>query len=518
VKHWKLWAALAGIAVLAIVGALVLKSRSKTSTTTTYTRLVTVQRGSLVASLTPTGEVEAKQQVYLNFDVNKIPVLEVKVKAGQEVKKGDVLVRIDPASLQRTLDQAKADLLSAEDALTEALEGVTAVELTKAELNLAQAQAAWTQAQEAAGTQGLRQAQFNLDSARLNLSISGHSTDVGRTVRDLQYNAAWHARKLDDLRSKLAQGKATQADVDAEQKTLTQLQTQLAAAQAAANVALASAQGKVTTAEDALAKLESGSDTLELTQAEYNLEQAQENLAKLTAGTNTKAVQLAQARYDAAKAVAEEAQATLDSATMVAPFNGTVISVGVEAGDTVSSGNVAVTLADLSTLRITAIIDESDISQVQVGQTAQITFDALTGKKFTGKVLEIPLQGTLSQNVLTYKVPVSLEGAAGAGLRPGMTANLKITVGQRQNTLLVPMLAVQEADSGSVVLLKDPTTGKSTQTPVELGLSDGTNSEVLRGLNEGDQVLVEYSTSTSTSTQFRNQGGSIQLIPGGLLR
>jgi multidrug efflux pump subunit AcrA (membrane-fusion protein) len=111
---------------------------------------------------------------------------------------------------------------------------------------------------------------------------------------------------------------------------------------------------------------------------------------------------------------------------------------------------------------------------------------------------------------------VSLEGTANAGLRPGMTANLKITVGQRQNALLVPMLAVQETDSGSVVLLKDATTGESTETPVELGLSDGTNWEVLRGLNEGDQVLVEYSTSsTQSSSQFGPGAGAVFFESGG---
>jgi RND family efflux transporter MFP subunit len=453
-------------------------------------------------------------------------VLGVYVKAGQIVKKGDVLMRIDPASLQRALDQAKANLLSAQDALETAQEPTTELGRKKTKLALAQAKAAVSDAQtaldevqnskSATASTALSDAKLQLQQAKDKLAALQNDKATQEQIDRLQ----WQANLAEVAHGGLVDNpNPTDESRDREllaRNRMLDAQDSLETAKARAELDLLTAQNNVTTAEEALAKLQSGADALELARDKYNLAKAQDDLATASAGPDEKAIQLAQARYDAAKALAEEAQATLDSATMVAPFDGTVISVGVEAGDTVSAGNVAVTLADLSTLRIMTYIDESDISQVQVGQTAQITFDALTGKKFTGKVLEIPLQGTLSQNVLTYKVPVSLEGAANAGLRPGMTANLKITVGQRQNVLLVPMLAVQEADSGSVVLLKDATTGKSTQTPVELGLSDGTNSEVLAGLNEGDQVLVEYSTSsTQSSSQFGPGGGAVFFESGG---
>jgi len=183
---------------------------------------------------------------------------------------------------------------------------------------------------------------------------------------------------------------------------------------------------------------------------------------------------------------------------MVAPFNGTVISIGAEVGDLVSSGTTVVTLADLAELRVLALVDETDISQVEVGQEVEITFDAFPGRRFQGKVLEVPLHGKLVQNVVKYEVPVSLEGTKGVALKPGMTANLKMVVGRRENALLVPVLAVQDSEEGKVVRVQDTLSGSTMLVPVEVGLSDGTYVEVVRGLNEGDQIVVEYQALQQT--------------------
>jgi len=95
-----------------------------------------------------------------------------------------------------------------------------------------------------------------------------------------------------------------------------------------------------------------------------------------------------------------------------------------------------------------------------------------------------------------------------------MTANLSIVVGRRQNVLLVPVLAVQEGEDGDVVLVQDSPRGEAVATRVEVGVSDGTYVEVLRGLNEGDQAVVEYQASTQQTGGFR--GGAVFVVgPGG---
>jgi len=128
----------------------------------------------------------------------------------------------------------------------------------------------------------------------------------------------------------------------------------------------------------------------------------------------------------------------------------------------------------------------------------------------------VPLQGKLTQNILTYEVPVSLEGATGAALKPGMTANLTVVVGRRQNVLLVPSMAVLQGEKGAVVRVQNPK-GQVVETQVALGLSDGTQVEVRQGLNEGDQVVVEYRSPQQAATGTRGRGSEpvrIMVGPG----
>ncbi|MCL6432385.1 MAG: efflux RND transporter periplasmic adaptor subunit [Anaerolineae bacterium] len=246
---------------------------------------------------------------------------------------------------------------------------------------------------------------------------------------------------------------------------------------------------------------------------QYNLDKARADLAQIEAGPAAKDIEVAEAKVVTAKAALEEARAALEAATMRAPFDGTVVSVGATVGDLVSSGTTVVTLADLSSLRVRAIVDETDISKIEIGQEVAITFDAFPGSRFRGNVVEVPLQGKLTQNILTYEVPVSLEGAEAVSLKPGMTANVSIVVGRAENVLLVPALAVQQGEDGPVVLVQDSPRGQVFQTPVLLGLSDGVYVEVKKGLNEGDRVLVEY--QAQQEQQQQGVRGLGPMMPGG---
>jgi len=507
------------IGALAWAGSKVLRGQSQT---TSLTRVVTVGRGNLVASITPTGEVVAQRQAQLSFDVNKISLLELRVAAGQQVKKGQVLARIDPATLQQAVDQARADMLSAEEALAKAQKPYTELDRQKAELDVAQAQVALEEARLATADKTIRDAANALQQARDKLAALQNSTATQEQIDRLQWLANVAEAEHGQL---LANPNPTEQQRDRQllaYNRMLEAKDNLETAQAQAALNLLNAQNAVMQAEETLAELQANSNALALAQArnkvaqaEYNLAKAKDTLATIVAGPDPKTVQLAQARYDAAKATLAKAQANLEAATMLAPFDGTVIAVGAKVGDLVSSGTTIVTLADLSDLRVLATVDETAISGVQVGQEAQITFDAFPGRRFRGKVLEVPLESTLVQNVVSYKVPVSLTGIEGVSLKPGMTANLSIVVGRRQNVLLVSVLAVRQGEDGDVVLVQDAPGGAAVSTPVELGLSDGTNVEVLRGLNEGDQVVVQYQTTTQQTAQ---RGGFGSSIFGGMFR
>jgi HlyD family secretion protein len=189
----------------------------------------------------------------------------------------------------------------------------------------------------------------------------------------------------------------------------------------------------------------------------------------------------------------------------------------VSVGDKVASNTTILTLANLKALQVVASVDETTIRQVSEGQDATITFDAFPGQTFTGKVLEVPLQGSLQGDVMVYSVPISLTGAEKLSLLVGMTANVDIQVGDATDALLVPTLALQQSNNMVQVLVPNTTDaeGAPEAVPVEIGLSDGTYTQITKGLNAGDQVVVQLSSGSSSSTP-RNMGGGIMGGLGGM--
>ena len=122
----------------------------------------------------------------------------------------------------------------------------------------------------------------------------------------------------------------------------------------------------------------------------------------------------------------------------------------------------------------------------------------------------MPLQGTLQGGIMVYEAPISLEGADKLSLLVGMTANVDIATGQAENALLVPTMALQTINGMYQVLVpnSDPA-GDPVAVPVEVGLSNGAYTQIVKGLNLGDQVVVQLS-STNSSNAFFGFG------PGGL--
>jgi HlyD family secretion protein len=284
-----------------------------------------------------------------------------------------------------------------------------------------------------------------------------------------------------------------------------------------AQMQLRKAEKTLADAQEALAEAKAGNDPmtsagLELAQAQVAVNEAQVSLqsaqtarTELLAGTDATEIATAQAAVDKKRLAASDAEAALTGTRLVAPFDGTILSTNVHAGDLVASNTTILTIADLKTLQVVASVDETTIKQVSAGQTAAITFDAFPGQTLTGTVQAIPLQGTLQGGVMVYDVPISLTGTGKLALLVGMTANVKIQVGQASNALLVPTVALQKANGLYQVLVPntaDPQ-GDPVAVPVEVGLSDGTYTQITKGLNVGDSIIYQVAATTSSS----NTGG-----------
>ncbi|MCX6032806.1 MAG: efflux RND transporter periplasmic adaptor subunit [Chloroflexi bacterium] len=513
-----------------------LASKPAATTTTSYTQIVEVKQGNLSANLTVVGQLDALQRSDLTFERmnGTAKLLTLAVKAGNTVTAGQVLATIDPASYQQVVDRVKSDLQAAEEKLADLKTPVTELKIAKADLAIAKADYQLQQAQDALDTL------VNPDLPALQTAVADAQSTLAKAQADLvalQNDAATADKiaKLRDADSKLGDaynrlagenyGDTYYQDrlqvaynkmLDAQDTRVTaeiQQQVNIVGAQ----LQVRKAKKTLADAQEKLATSQVGGDPLALAKAksavrdaEVALATAKDDRVTLTEGTDATVLASAQADVDKKRLAAADAEAALAGTKLTAPFAGTILQTNAAVGDTIASTKKILTVADLAGLQVVASIDETTIKRVVQGQTAQITFDALPGQTLRGQVGDVPLQGALQGGVMVYQVPISLTGAEKLPLLVGMTANVKIQLGQAQNALLIPTLAIQRGSSGYQVLVPNATDpqGAPTAVPVEVGLSDGVNTQIVRGLNLGDKVVTRLAAATTTN-QF-NQGG-----PGG---
>lgn len=228
----------------------------------------------------------------------------------------------------------------------------------------------------------------------------------------------------------------------------------------------------------------------------------------------TAELRLQQARLDLQDKERQQAD-RVQKSQVLAPIDGTLVLPAKPAGvgDDVSQGTVLGTVIDYSQMQVVIPVDELDVDKVKPGQEVEITADALQGKAITGQVVSVASQGTSQSGVATFDVTVAIQPVE--GLKVGMTVNADIMVESRQNTLLVPIEAVQQQGGRSFVLVAgapgpDGAPGSPRRVQVKTGAYDTSRMEILEGLAEGQELLVQGAASRSGSSQG-NQSG----IPGG---
>lgn len=234
------------------------------------------------------------------------------------------------------------------------------------------------------------------------------------------------------------------------------------------------------------------------------------------------------AQIEAARSVVREAKAALATAetnlsktVITSPMDGIVISRNVEVGQTVAasfSTPELLNIGDLSVMEVDVSIDEADVGRVKVGQSAKFTVDAFPGREFAGKVSEIYYAPVVVQNVVTYSGIVEVENPDRV-LRPGMTANVEVVTSQKKGVTVVPNAALRVRLDIPEAKDVRPPAGKRTvwvmkgKKPapafIETGITDYVNTEVISGLNVGDEVIVDAlgAGEKPSTTQGRRPGG-----------
>ena len=226
------------------------------------------------------------------------------------------------------------------------------------------------------------------------------------------------------------------------------------------------------------------------------LEDAQRTYDRLKEGSNSQDVMAAQAKVDAA-------QATVDSMSVIAPFDGEVLYIQSQPGDVVETGTSAANVADINHLYVETQVDESDVANVKIGQPADVTLDALTGVTFTGKVVAINPVGEVVSGLVKYAVRIDLDRVTDQNFIPlGTTANVVIYVKDATASLAVPITTVQNDSQGEYVLVVQ-SDGSTKRVDVVSGAIVGDMVVVSGDLQEGEGVQASQQSSFNAPNPFK---------------
>ena len=234
-------------------------------------------------------------------------------------------------------------------------------------------------------------------------------------------------------------------------------------------------------------------------QKNYELALNKQNVAKAQVSVLKSKIAQAKAQVSQEGATLKQLQEQLSYTDILAPIDGVILSRNVEIGDAVSSilvlgssATLIMTLGDTSEVYVKGKVDESDIGKVYLSQPARIKVESFKDKTFNGKVTKISPMGVEKDNVTTFEVRVSINNPGGE-LKAEMTANAEILLEEHKNVLQIPEGSIiYDNQKKASVEVPDPK-GKEgkRKVPVTVGISNGAKTELLSGLKEGEQVVLQ---------------------------
>ncbi|MFC1964363.1 efflux RND transporter periplasmic adaptor subunit, partial [Chloroflexota bacterium] len=426
-------------------------------------------------------------------------VAEVFVKEGDLVNQGNPLVKLDTAALQLARDQAQVSLHQAEVSRTQAKlsEETAAYDLKK------------IREEKESRELALLQAQIDVASANYSVTttrdfytwsdIKGAQADVDQAQRDLDYALA----KLGEYIPTSEEGYTAPEGGLPDTEGYEDWQERVVHAQA-----------RLRAAKDTLDAMTSGSDIEEvaikkqqLQAAEMAEKQARKDLEELSDDIALDELKLESARESTQQAEKSlvlanqslaQAQKQLDEATIIAPFSGVVASVSAKAEETVTGATTIVQLIDISKLELVVELDEIDVPGVKPGQEVIIEADALPDTEFKGNVVYVYPMPREAGGIVLFDVKIQIEVPANSELRVGMTTTVDIIKEKKENVLLVPSRAIYENSEGKTVV-KVMVNGQTEEKLVVAGIDDDIQTEIISGLSEGEQVIIEIKKSAQGS-------------------
>ena len=435
----------------------------------------TAYRGDITLMASGSGTIVPASEITIGFQESGT-LSEVLVSAGDKVQAGQVLARLQTNNTEETIAasvaQAELAVLTAQQSLDK--------------LNSSAATERATAMQEVATYAAtVKDAQYQLD----NYTISSGQEDM-TAMEAMQATS----EKLDQARAAFEPYKY----VSSGNSTRQALKAQLDAAQGDYN--------------SAIKRLEY---EYELEVAKANLANAMQTYDSLKDGPAADDLAIAQAELANAQAQLASAKEEQVVVELAAPVDGTILSLDASVGESVGS-SAFITLADLSQPLLKVNLDEADMNQVKAGYEAEVVFDALPDSTFTGTVVSVNPSLVTAYNVSTVEAMVQLTGDGldeVQALPVGTSASVDVISGQAKNSVLVPVEALRQIDTGeyAVFVMED---GEPTLRTVTVGLQDVTYAEITSGLDAGEVVTTGVVQTSSGQTQRTGSSSQGQALPG----
>jgi multidrug efflux pump subunit AcrA (membrane-fusion protein) len=455
-----------GLAVLLIGAAAVAYfevGANNSASASSFTREATVERGTVLAQVSASGNLALAAQSSLAFGASG-KVTAVKVSVGQQVTAGQVLATIDPTAANLALTEANEQLTVAQDNLAKAQDGPSAQQQAVDDDQLTSDENAVTDAQD------------TLNAAEALPTCSGKTVTGCTTSAQLTQDQ----NSLTNAEDSLQTAKDTQAlNNQVDPSTIAQDQEAVTQAQASVNTAQQEVDGTTITAPSA--------GTILTIAGQVGTE--------ASAGSSTTGATSSSSGSGSSGSTTGSTGSTTTGST----------SSSTGSSSSSSSSGTFITMADVNQLQITADVSETDIDSIKDGQDATITLNALPDTPLGATVSSVSPTSTTVSNVVEYAVTLNLVGNAPSGVRPGQSASILITTGEASNALYVPSSAITTTGDSSFVTVVAQ--GKDVPTKVTTGVVGTTDTEITSGLTQGQEVLETISTSATTSTTGRGFGG-----------
>ena len=585
------------IALVVIAGGVLLgrkyKSGDAAGAATQY-KIAKVASGEVKKTVSSTGTLQAWKTVDIKARAGgELTTLAVDV--GSEVTKGQLLAKIDPLDVSLSLNTAKADETSAkakeaQSAKTYQLQiAQSAIAIRDAEASLKSAQASEeaararlaTARQQSKSQPELTRTAIANAQAAYNQAVQQRKTLTAtnpqqRASAKAAYDQAVANRdnaraQVDRQKSLLTKGFVAQQAVDTAQANaevseaqvtstkakLDTIDAELSAGVDAANARVdqsrAALQGAQANSQDIVTR----KNGVQESEAAYHQAQAQTSKARVAVDQSRAAqannqirqydVQAATASIARAEASRINAQTTMDRTVIRSPMEGVVLQKYVEQGTIITSalgvsatGQSLVQLGDISRMYVDVTVDETDIANVDEGQTVDVVIEAYPGVPFEGKVTRVDPQAVVLQNVTSVHVRVEVDNSAPTFrlLKPGMNATCQFVIAKKNNVVNVPNEAVHEDDKGKYVEVAeggkpapadaeagtpaDPTLlidVKKKHVIVEVGVEGNDNTEITSGLKDGDQIITQtiepVVAAPASGSPFGGGGGGGRGFGGG---